>query len=112
MEWMTLQDLRKFAIQKQVQVRFPLSNAMECVVDRHGVSRVPGLNGALGRSLDEELAQAAWFSIEAGEGERRSEGGVQRGKMGRAELEAQVLSTAGTGAGAASSHSHGDDQEE
>jgi hypothetical protein len=58
---MKLTDARKIAIRNQVAIRFQLSNGMDCVVDRHGIARVPGLTGAIGNSLEDEFAQATTF---------------------------------------------------
>jgi hypothetical protein len=61
---MTLGDLRKLAIRKQVKIRFALRNGMECVVGDDGVARVPALKALPDFNLDEELAEAAAFVVE------------------------------------------------
>ena len=61
---MTLADLRKLAIRRQFRIRFALRNGMECVVDPHGVARVPALQGVPDFDLEVELASAAGFAIE------------------------------------------------
>jgi hypothetical protein len=60
---MKLVDARRIAIRSQVDIRFPLSNGMECVIDRHGIARVPGIQGALEVNLEEEFerSQVFWF---------------------------------------------------
>jgi hypothetical protein len=62
---MTLGDLRKLAIRKQVQIRFPLRNGMECVIGEDGVARVPALKAQPEFTLEQELAESATFVVEA-----------------------------------------------
>jgi hypothetical protein len=62
---MTLQDLRKAAIRKQSKIRFVLRNGMECVIGEDGVARVPELNRTPDFNLDQELAAAQSFTLEA-----------------------------------------------
>lgn len=61
---MTLADLRKLAIRKQIRIRFPLKNGMECVVTEKGVAQVPALKAPPDFSLEAELAGAASFVLE------------------------------------------------
>jgi len=61
---MTLADLRKFSIRKQSRVRFPLPNGMECVIDEHGVARVPALLSVPDFNLEHELVSARHFVLE------------------------------------------------
>jgi hypothetical protein len=62
---MTLVDLRKLAIRKQSNIRFILRNGMECVVSVDGIARVPALKGVPEFNLEEELASATAFVVEA-----------------------------------------------
>jgi hypothetical protein len=62
---MKLSDLRKLAIRRQVQIRFALSNGMECRMDTSGIAHVPGLNAPAGINLEEELSKAGQFRLEA-----------------------------------------------
>ena len=62
---MTLTDLRKLSIRNQFQIRFHLRNGMECVINDHGVAQVPALKGIPDFNLEEELAFASEFRIEA-----------------------------------------------
>jgi hypothetical protein len=61
---MTLADLRKLSIRQHTKIHFRLQNGMECIVNEHGVALVPGLAGAPGFNLEEELAGAAEFLLE------------------------------------------------
>ncbi|MBZ5724568.1 MAG: hypothetical protein LAP87_06180 [Acidobacteriia bacterium] len=61
---MTLADLRKLAIRKQLKIHFRLANGMECVVNEHGVAQVPEWRGIPDFNLEEELASAAEFLLE------------------------------------------------
>jgi hypothetical protein len=61
---MTLADLRKLAIRKQIRIRFPLKNGMECVITERGVAQVPALHAPPEFSLEEELGSASTFVME------------------------------------------------
>ncbi|MCU1238893.1 MAG: hypothetical protein JWP63_6860 [Candidatus Solibacter sp.] len=61
---MTLGDLRKLAIRKQVKIRFPLRNGMECVIGDDGVARIPDLKAQPDFKLEDEFAEAAIFTLE------------------------------------------------
>jgi hypothetical protein len=61
---MTLLDLRKAAIRKQVKIRFVLRNGLECVIGEDGVARVPELNRSPDFNLDQELEAAQAFTLE------------------------------------------------
>ena len=65
---MKLADLRKLAIRRQFRIRFALRNGMECVIDQHGVARVPALNGVPDFDLEAELASANEFVLEPASG--------------------------------------------
>lgn len=86
---MTLNDLRRAAIKRQMRFHFKLSNSMTCVVDERGVARIPGSNGPLDVNLEQELAAAATF----GRQEARSTSVLQ---CSRHEL-AALLGPAGSG---------------
>jgi hypothetical protein len=62
---MKLADLRKLAIRKQVRIRFPLKNGMECLINERGVAQVPALQAPPDFDLEEELAGAADFIMES-----------------------------------------------
>jgi hypothetical protein len=61
---MTLADLRKFAIRKQIRIRFPLKNGMECVINERGVAQVPALKAPPEFNLEDELSGASTFVME------------------------------------------------
>ena len=61
---MTLADLRKIAIRKNLEIRFSLKNGMQCVVGDDGVARVPALHTPPDFRLESELAEAASFIVE------------------------------------------------
>jgi hypothetical protein len=61
---MTLTDLRKLTIRKQIQIRFRLRNGMECVITDKGIAKVPALQSRPDFNLDEELAAASEFLID------------------------------------------------
>ena len=62
---MTLAELRKVAIRKNLEIRFPLRNGMQCVIGLDGVARIPALHAAPDFNLEQELAEAASFVLEA-----------------------------------------------
>ena len=62
---MKLGDLRKLAIRRQTRIRFPLTNGLECVVNEHGIAQVPALKGIPSFNLEEELAAAQQFQLDA-----------------------------------------------
>jgi hypothetical protein len=61
---MRLADLRKLAIRKQVRIRFPLKNGMECVVNECGVAQIPALQSPPEFNLEDELSGASTFVME------------------------------------------------
>ncbi len=60
---MKLNDLRKYAIRSQVRIQFRLANEMECIVDDHGIARIPGFKGQAEISLERELESAQVFRL-------------------------------------------------
>ncbi len=76
---MRLIDVRKLAIRKQVRIRFPLANGMECVIDEHGLGRVSALGGRPDFDLEQELARAGRFTLEPLATQRR--GGTGEGQV-------------------------------
>ena len=61
---MTLADLRKLSIRKNLKIRFHLPNGMECIVTENGVAQVPGLHRAPDFNLEQELASVSEFVLE------------------------------------------------
>jgi len=62
---MNLADLRKLTVKRRLSIRFPLSNGMECLVNEHGIAQVPALRAVPTFNLEEELAGAQDFTVEA-----------------------------------------------
>jgi hypothetical protein len=62
---MTLGDLRKLAIRQQTRIRFSLTNGMECVVNEQGLAQVPALRSIPNFNLEQELAAARQFHLDA-----------------------------------------------
>lgn len=86
---MKLLDARKLAVRQRVRLRFHLRNGMECVIDEHGVSRVPELREPPRFNLEEEFAAATVFTLEP------VAGGVARPAT-RQELEALIGTVSAT----------------
>jgi hypothetical protein len=61
---MTLADLRKLSIKKQLRIRFRLQNGMECVITEHGIAQIPELKGIPDFNLEQELVSANQFLLE------------------------------------------------
>ena len=62
---MTLSDLRRLTIRKQLRIRFTLRNGMECVVTEHGIAKVPALQNPPDFNLEEELASVTDFILDS-----------------------------------------------
>jgi hypothetical protein len=60
----TLADLRKVSIRKNVRIRFRTGGGLDCVIDEHGIAQVPGLAGPPDFGLEQELSQAQEFVME------------------------------------------------
>ena len=89
---MKLTDIRTYAIRQQVRVRFSITNGMECVINEHGISKVPVLKRPPDFNLEQEFSRASDFTVEpvaAGNGRR-----AQKPEMlSRAELEIRIGAT-------------------
>lgn len=62
---MTLTDLRKLTIRKQLRIRFAMRNGMECLITEQGIAKVPELRHAPDFNLEEELAAATDFLVDS-----------------------------------------------
>jgi hypothetical protein len=62
---MTLSDLRKLTIRKQLRIRFALRNGMECIITEQGIAKVPALRNLPDFNLEEELASATDFILDS-----------------------------------------------
>lgn len=62
---MTLAGLRKFSIVERMRIRFALPGGLECVITEHGIAQVPSLDRVPDFNLEESLAAAAHFTLEA-----------------------------------------------
>ena len=103
---MTLVDVRKLAIRKQSKIRFALRNGMDCIISEDGIARVPALKSVPDFNLEQELAAATDFVVEAA-----VPAGIKNAPkpvtMGRAELTAMALSSP---SGAVAVHDEHDDE--
>jgi hypothetical protein len=61
----TLADLRKLTIRKQLRIRFALRNGMECIITEQGIAKVPALRNSPDFNLEEELASANEFLLDS-----------------------------------------------
>lgn len=80
---MKLQDVRKLTVRQRARLRFRLRNGLECIVDEHGISRVPELREPPRFNLEEEFAAATVFTLET------AAGGTAR-PLTREELESWI----------------------
>jgi hypothetical protein len=62
---MKLVDLRRVAIKKQLKIHFKLRNGMECIVNEEGIATVPALKAIPDFNLEDELAAAGEFTVQA-----------------------------------------------
>lgn len=86
---MKLADVKRLAVRRGIDVRFRLRQGRECVIDRHGLARVPGLDGPPDFNLEEEFAGAEHFVLETAAAEPgRKSGSGGRQTLTRRELEA------------------------
>jgi hypothetical protein len=93
---MTLVDLRKLAIRKQSKIRFGLRNGMECIISEDGIARVPALKGVPEFNLEQELAAASAFVVEAvAPAGLKNPPKPKSASLGRAELTAMALDSPG-----------------
>lgn len=92
---MRLNDIRRLAVRRKVRIGFVLSNGMECVIDEHGISRVPKLNGPFDLNVETELATASAFSMQPVGGDAAKGGGTRMRPLRREELEALAAEGAG-----------------
>ena len=61
---MKLADLRRVAVKKNLRIRFLLPNGLECLLDEHGVARVPELRATADFNLESQLAGIERFTVE------------------------------------------------
>lgn len=85
---MKLADLRKLSIRRQIRIRFPLRNGMECVVNEHGIAQVPALRSIPDFNLEQELATASAFVVDP------VSAGSSR-QVAREELDTMIASATG-----------------
>jgi hypothetical protein len=100
---MTLADLRKLSIKKQIRIRFSLQNGMECVITEHGVAQIPELKGIPDFNLEQELASAGKFVLEPVVVAEKKSANKPR-SIGREELAQMTVS------GPAAAHDDHDDE--
>jgi hypothetical protein len=60
---MRLAELRKLAVRQRLEIRFTLSQGLECLLDSHGVVRIPALRATPAFNVEQELALAPWFRL-------------------------------------------------
>jgi hypothetical protein len=98
---MKLLDVRRYAIRKQMRVKFRTGSGAECVVNEKGISAVPGLNGPPDFNLEEELGKAAAFVVEPVVNEK---GKARPRNVSRPDLEQMVAAVAPGAAHTAHDH--------
>jgi hypothetical protein len=101
---MTLSDLRKLSIKKNLRIRCVLPNGMECVITQHGIAQIPALKGVPDFNLEQELASVGEFLLEPAVLSDKKNAPKSR-SVGREELSAMT-----SAAGAV--HAHDEHEEE
>lgn len=95
---MKLADAKRLAVKRGLNIRFSLPEGPECVIDCHGVGRVPGLDGPPNFNLEEAFAAAQTFIIEANPPPgNRTGGSPRRQLLSRSQLEEWVSPAEGAG---------------
>lgn len=61
---MTLLELRRYAIRKRTRVRFTLPAAGECMVNEHGVVKIPALRTVPDFNVEASLGSVEEFVLE------------------------------------------------
>ncbi len=62
---MKLADLRRLAIRKSLRIQFSFAGNRECLIDEHGIARVPHLNSIPDFNLEASLPDVLRFRIES-----------------------------------------------
>ena len=96
---MKLSDLRRVTVKKNLRIRFPLSNGMECVLNEHGIAQVPELRAVPAFNLEDELAAVGEFVVESASATEKDKVKQKARRYTRDEMAA--LTIAGTGGPAA-----------
>lgn len=85
---MKLADAKRLAVKRGLVIRFSLPEGPECVIDCHGVGRVPGLEEPPNFNLEEAFAAAQSFIVEASLAPgNRTGGSARRQLLSRSQLE-------------------------
>jgi hypothetical protein len=79
---MNLVSLRRYAVRNRCRIGFRIEPAGECMIDEHGVLKIPSLKAAPGFNVDSLLGSVEQFFVETG-GEA-----PKRQKLSRQQLEA------------------------
>jgi hypothetical protein len=94
---MTLADLRKLTVKKRLRVHFHLRNGMECIIDEHGLARIPALNQVPDFNLEQELVSVGEFVLEM-PNETTKKGIARRETLAPGQLAAMTSAPAGAAA--------------
>jgi hypothetical protein len=101
---MTLADLRKLSIKKNLRIRFVLPNQMECVITQNGIAQIPALRSTPDFNIEQELASVTEFLLEPVVAPTKKNAPKPR-SVGREEL-----ATMTSAAGAVVAHDDHDDE--
>jgi hypothetical protein len=96
---MTLGDLRRLSIKKQIKIHYRLRNGLECIVNEHGVALVPELKSVPDFNVEQELEHASDFLVEPAPP-------AQPRKVSRTEIESMAAAAQGV---ASAAHDHDDE---
>jgi hypothetical protein len=81
---MNLLDLRRYAIRRRTRIRFTIASGVECVVNEHGVVKLPAFRGVADFNTENSLVSVEQFVLEP------VDGGAKQQKLSREKLEALV----------------------
>jgi hypothetical protein len=84
---MTLLELRQYAIRNQLSIRFTTAEAGECVIDPHGILKLPATQSAQNFTIDSSLASIEEFVLDPAGGK------AKRQTVSRRQLQSSLGST-------------------
>ncbi|MCC7236316.1 MAG: hypothetical protein IT163_13475 [Bryobacterales bacterium] len=102
---MKLLDVRRLAIENVSRVRFSTSEGTECLIDEHGVARIPQVRGVPEFDLENEFASVREFTYEPAAKARNARSQAAARRLTRSELE-QMCERKELAAHAAASQDH------
>ena len=92
---MTLTEARRYAVSKKTRIEFSTASGLDCIIDEHGIARVPELKAAPDFTMTNEFDNATTFVLVRG---------AQRETVSRQQLSDMA------GPSKAANHAHDEDE--